>query len=401
MGQFPWYFRFFIKSCEHNPSIDFIIVTDQPPFKTNAKNIFFVNRNLGEINTLATKKLGFDTRIKYAYKLCDFKPAYGVIFSDLIEGYDFWGHGDIDVIFGNIRAFITEELLLQYDIISARAQYLSGFLTIFRNSVYINRLYEQSKDHQMVFQNPKHYCFDECNFQFARLKEVKSILEIKSEVESMTHVVKRLDGDGTIKAFFDHLVVEDVPGNLEWKDGSLFYNNKYEALLYHLILFKDHPYLVKPLWEKIPDRFFINEFSFSKDAPASDKGKLLLEKYNQKRAVAISGTLEKYAAGPERKPSKRLLRRFLNYCGIYKPLCASNYSDFFIRVEIIDNQLLLIFPDHSYAIPRYLWKNTFLLSSPGIKAEISFRFDPSQLTEALSFLTIGSHLKTELHKIHQ
>ncbi len=27
-GDYPWYFPYFVKSCKYNPSIDFIIVTD-------------------------------------------------------------------------------------------------------------------------------------------------------------------------------------------------------------------------------------------------------------------------------------------------------------------------------------------------------------------------------------
>jgi len=31
----------------------------------------------------------------------------------------FWGYCDIDLIFGNIRAFMTDELLNEYDIIKS------------------------------------------------------------------------------------------------------------------------------------------------------------------------------------------------------------------------------------------------------------------------------------------
>lgn len=42
------------------------------------------------------------------YKLCDFKTAYGYIFNDLFEGYDYWGYYDIDTIWGNILKFIPD-----------------------------------------------------------------------------------------------------------------------------------------------------------------------------------------------------------------------------------------------------------------------------------------------------
>ena len=39
--------------------------------------------------------------IEDAYKLTDFKPAYGEIFQDYIIQYDFWGFTDIDLIYGD------------------------------------------------------------------------------------------------------------------------------------------------------------------------------------------------------------------------------------------------------------------------------------------------------------
>jgi len=60
--------------------------------------------------------LGFEVDIESEYKLCDFKPAYGLIFSEHFKDYDFWGYCDIDIIFGNIRAYMTDVLLNEYDI---------------------------------------------------------------------------------------------------------------------------------------------------------------------------------------------------------------------------------------------------------------------------------------------
>jgi hypothetical protein len=75
---------------------------------------------------LACEKLGFGVNIKHSYKLCDFKPAYGFIFFELIENYDFWGYCDIDIIFGSIRDFITKEILESHDLISTRPDWIPG-----------------------------------------------------------------------------------------------------------------------------------------------------------------------------------------------------------------------------------------------------------------------------------
>ena len=102
LGKLPWYFAYFVHSCKHNLSITFIIVTDDTTYsKPIPANIKLVYKTLSEINEQASTKLGLTVNIKNGYKLCDFKPTYGILFSELLQGYDFWGHGDIDMVFGD------------------------------------------------------------------------------------------------------------------------------------------------------------------------------------------------------------------------------------------------------------------------------------------------------------
>ena len=112
IGKLPWYFDYFVHSCKYNPSVNFFIVTDDTGYaKSVSSNIRFIYKTLSEINQLAKEKLELHVQITTGYKLCDFKPTYGILFSELLKGYDFWGHGDIDVIYGNIRKFMTEKVL--------------------------------------------------------------------------------------------------------------------------------------------------------------------------------------------------------------------------------------------------------------------------------------------------
>ena len=39
--------------------------------------------------------------------VCDFKPLYGHIFHEYIQGYPFWAYGDMDGIFGHTELFNT------------------------------------------------------------------------------------------------------------------------------------------------------------------------------------------------------------------------------------------------------------------------------------------------------
>jgi len=258
MGKLPWYFAYFIQSCKHNPSINFLIVTDDKSyFDKLPVNVKFVYKSLLEINKLATERLGFVTKIENGYKLCDFKPTYGLLFSELLEGYDFWGHSDIDMIFGNIREFITDDLLKSYDLISVRHDYLTGHFLIYGNNHKMNHLFMLSKDYQKVLRSETHYCFDETNFQFQPFTDGLCYKQVPAEVESMTHLVKRLEEDGYLKVHFDFLIIEGTPGKLRWNRGKLTYRNRYEILLYHLIKFKG-VFNPKKKPSHIPDSFSIS-----------------------------------------------------------------------------------------------------------------------------------------------
>jgi hypothetical protein len=238
-GKLPWYFDYFIHSCKYNPTVDFFIITDDITYKKPLPgNVKLIYKTLDELNDLVAKKLGFDVNIECGYKLCDFKPAYGVIFSDLLSRYDFWGHCDIDIVFGDIREFITDELLEHYDLISVRHDWLSGCFLLYKNIDKMNRLFLHSRDYKKVFSSARHYCFDETNFAHEAFTAGKLYSEVNTEIESMTHVVKRLEADNYIKPFFDFFIIEGRPGKLKWKNGKMFYRNKYEILFYHMIFFK-------------------------------------------------------------------------------------------------------------------------------------------------------------------
>ncbi len=272
-GRFPWYFRLFIKSCRYNPTVEFLIFSDADPGYDLPPNVTLVPFGIDEFNRLATRKLGLDIRIREAYKLCDFKPAYGVIFSDYIEGYDFWGITDIDIVFGRIREFMTTALLHTYEVVSVRDDYPTGSFMLFRNTDKINKLYTLSRDYQKVFASEKHYCFDECNFKHYYLQEGGDIFKTHCDIESMHHVLKKEEQKG-LAVHFDFLIIEGLPGALKWDSGVLSFKNEYEVLMHHLILYKANRYTRKKVWKEIPDTFYIDRYTIRRYSTRSVRGKI-------------------------------------------------------------------------------------------------------------------------------
>lgn len=238
-GQFPWYFPYFLHSAKFNADVDFILFTDNASTDfIIAPNVRLINYSIEEFNRTATRKLGIQVDVANSYKLCDFKPAYGMIFQDELSSYDFWGYCDIDIIWGDIRCFMTDELLKKYDVISARHDYLTGCFSLFRNIEKFRSLFKESKDYLKVFSSDEHFCFDETNFAFKEFDQGIHYSKISTQIESMTHVIFRLNETGKLKAYFEFQILEGFAGNMVWNNGKIIYRKEFECMFYHMVRFK-------------------------------------------------------------------------------------------------------------------------------------------------------------------
>jgi hypothetical protein len=263
IGPFPWFFKFFLKSCETNPMIDFFIFTDNILDYEVPTNVKIIPFSLGTFNSLATQKLGFTIDVTKGYKLCDFKPAYGLLFSDYLHEYDFWGMTDIDVIYGRIREFMTDEVLDEYDLICVRHDFLTASCMLFRNNAYMNTLFQKSKDYEMVFTTSKNYAFDENNFECLGVNDKYDILKINCEVETMQHIILKEEDKGNLKSHFDLLICEGTAGKLKWDNGLFSYQGKLEIMLYHMLNYKGNIFANNTMiWDKVPDVFYFDKHNY-------------------------------------------------------------------------------------------------------------------------------------------
>ena len=161
-GSTPGWVNYFLKSCSLNPDIEWLLYGNLIIDVTKYKNIKLVCATLDEFNILASRKLGFTVKIEKPYKICDFKPAFGDIFSEYIRGYDFWGYCDIDLIFGKIKNFITSSHLSQYDVITTESEYMSGHFTLFKNNITSINYYKKIWQYKRIFEDKNRiYYIDE------------------------------------------------------------------------------------------------------------------------------------------------------------------------------------------------------------------------------------------------
>lgn len=163
MGKFPDSFHLWKESVRNNPSIDFYCVTDQIEPADCPENLYFIRKTLSEVKEIFEKKLGMRIWLKTAYKLCDYKPLWWMLIEDKLNSYDFYGHCDIDLVFGDMRHFLTEEFLSNYDKI-----FDCGYLILYRNTEENKYMFKKSllKDNMAypytkVFRNGFACYFDE------------------------------------------------------------------------------------------------------------------------------------------------------------------------------------------------------------------------------------------------
>lgn len=238
-GKLPKFINYFLLTCAHNKNIDFLFFSDDESMSElySSNNIKFIYSNIEIFNKLSTEKLATPIAIKSGYKLCDFKPMYGKIYEDYTQNYEFWGYCDIDLVLGDTSKILTEAYLQTVDVVSAHSQYMSGPFSLFRNVPEVNSLFRMSRDFEKIISKQKHFCFDEASTVIEKLWSGGNIFDYPTEIESMTHIVKKLD-NRKVRVDFNESIVERVESRLTWEEGILKDKSGKEIALFHFIVYK-------------------------------------------------------------------------------------------------------------------------------------------------------------------
>lgn len=160
-GKWPVWFPMFLLACGHNPKFQFVIPTDCDIPNKFPKNVQFIKSTLSDFEELASSTLNFPVSLSRPYKMCDFRPAFGLMYKDILRDADFWGHCDLDVIWGDIGKIITDDVLDSNDIISSREDRISGHFTLYRNTPLINNAFRAHPIWEKAMRSDTSYYFDE------------------------------------------------------------------------------------------------------------------------------------------------------------------------------------------------------------------------------------------------
>lgn len=159
-GKWPLWFDAYLLSIAKNPTINWLFITDCDVPEVYSNNVVFVTTTMELLN----KKINgvLETKVPLTpRKLCDIRPAYGRIFQEYIKEYDFWGFCDVDIVWGDIRKFISDEMLCNNDILSSRKEALSGHFTILRNIGWLNDYYKTIPNYEYLISQKKYMWIEE------------------------------------------------------------------------------------------------------------------------------------------------------------------------------------------------------------------------------------------------
>lgn len=167
-GKWPYWIDLYMHSCSLNKEIDFYYFTDCeiPEGYSNIPNMHFAYMSFQNYCRLVSERMGIDFHPDNPYKLCDLKPFYGKVHEDILEngGYDFWGFGDVDLVWGNIREFYTDEALAKADVFSTHADRVSGHFTLIRNTRHYMNLCFEIPSWKEKLEDQQHYGLDEMDY---------------------------------------------------------------------------------------------------------------------------------------------------------------------------------------------------------------------------------------------
>lgn len=174
-GKLPEMFDLWLKSCALNPTIDWLLFTNDKTEHQYPNNVKVTYMTFTELVSKIQSKFPFKILVPSPYRLCDYKVAYGHIFEEELNNYDYWGYCDLDMLWGNIRNFLTDDILNNYEKIG----YL-GHSTLYKNTEKLKFIYQSPVNQKEIYKDffttnsLTNYFFDEkwiniiCNAQKIR-----------------------------------------------------------------------------------------------------------------------------------------------------------------------------------------------------------------------------------------
>lgn len=213
-GKLPDFMSIWLHTCKMNPTVNWLIFTDDKQELNYPENVKVVYMSFQNLRNHIQGFYDFTISLDRPYKLCDYKVAYGEIFHEYIKEYDFWGHCDLDLMWGDIRHFLTDEILEAYDKIGQ-----FGHSTLYKNNEQVNARYRSKLNGTYPFKEI-FQCEQNCMFDEGDIDRIYSDLGIDVYHDIIFVNLSALH----YNFFIRHLPIDDAKRDqiFVWNFGKLF-----------------------------------------------------------------------------------------------------------------------------------------------------------------------------------
>lgn len=260
-----------------NPTVDFYIFTDIEEIKEK-NNIYVIRKSFNECRNMIQKVIDFDICLESPYKLCDYKPTFGLAFSKWLKNYEFWGYCDLDLLFGDLRKFFTDKVLEKVDRCLE-----NGHISLWRNNEKLNNLFKfqevEGVNYQDVYTSSDSFYFDEQAGVFTKclINGVRFSAPVPLR-DPLEHKEK----------FYYHSELPENQYVIYWENGTLYavhFENQVELCYAHFFRRK---FMVSLYKEKVrtikivPGKVIYNEDVDERDFQIAEE-----DGYNKRSRIAL------------------------------------------------------------------------------------------------------------------
>lgn len=163
-GKWPEWMDLYLFSCSKQHDIDFIFYTDCVIPERIYKNTIFYQISFEDYCSFVSKRLSIPFHPKAAYKLCDLKVFYGIVHENDLQGYEWWGFGDIDLVYGDLSLLVNEDNLHKYDLLTTHVDRIAGHFTLIRKDSIYTTLCKEIPDWKKLLCDAENHGIDENAF---------------------------------------------------------------------------------------------------------------------------------------------------------------------------------------------------------------------------------------------
>ena len=163
-GSFGPWLPLYLHSLANQTTLDLLLLTDTAP-PALPPQVRRVEMTFDQLRERAAARLSTEVSLHRKRNICDLRPAYGLIFEEFVRGYEYWGFGDEDVLYGDVDGMLGPHLDGTVDIVSPGMNGKSGHLTLVRNAPRTNELAMRDPAFKEVLASREHWAYDETSWR--------------------------------------------------------------------------------------------------------------------------------------------------------------------------------------------------------------------------------------------